>query len=172
MSNFKAPDVKGPRFRPKWKSYLKRETFKDLESEYPEVNFKGFSEIIKCFNKNLVQGMIDSREGVELPQGLGYVFMGSCKPPKRSMIDYLASAKYGKQIRHRNLGEDGRLLKLFYTNCTSKYKFRSRQIWSLKFCKPVRKRCSIAFKENWPFYTEVDDVLKVSAYFKKKRNGN
>ena len=54
---------------------------------------KQFKDIVMTFNSLLVEGVIDNRDGVELPDGIGFIFMASCPPTKKenikNMIDNL-----------------------------------------------------------------------------------
>ena len=114
--------------------------------------------------------MIDNRDGVELPQGLGYIFMGSCPAPKnKKNIDMKKSKDTGVKSIYKNWDSDNLLLKIFYTNCTSKYPFQNRQVWSLKAIKPLRVKASEVYKKNWPKYIVVDPSEKISAMFDRAR---
>ena len=39
-------------------------------------------KVIKSFNGKVWEGVIDNRNGIELPESLGYLFIGSCPPSK------------------------------------------------------------------------------------------
>ena len=42
---------------------------------------------IKAFNKKVADEVIHNRNGVELMNGLGRIFVGTCKSPKKKNID-------------------------------------------------------------------------------------
>lgn len=172
MKSIKKPNITGPRFRTKRVSILTVNTLKEFKKKYPEyknLTLTEFKNIIMTFNNNLVDGIIDNRNGIELPDGLGFIFMGSCPAAKNKNIDYKKSIEYGVEASYRNWDSDNRLLKIFYTNCSSKHPFENKQVWSLKAVKQFRKKASIAFKENWSKYIEVTPDQKVSAMFDRHR---
>ena len=128
------------------------------------------------FNQNIADGIIDNRNGIELPEGLGYIFMGTCPPAKKTNVNYKASVETGVTSSFRNWDSDNKLLKIFYTNHSTKYPFSNKQVWSFKAVKQFRKSASEAFKKNWSKYIEVAPTEKISAKFdayrKKERIRN
>ena len=46
------------------------------------------------FNKNIATEVINNREGVELPEKLGYLFIGKYKKSMKDNVDYGSSIKY------------------------------------------------------------------------------
>tara|TARA_R110000751_G_scaffold167588_1_gene273508 strand:- start:521 stop:1108 length:588 start_codon:yes stop_codon:yes gene_type:complete len=174
MTNtFRTPDLNAPRFRPKRSVMLNKKLFLKFKDKYPEhkdLTLAEFKLIVRTFNEKLGEGMIDNRDGVELPEGLGYLFMGSCPLAKnKNNVNMKASKDLGFSAVHKNWESDNLLMKIFYTNCTSKYPFQNRQVWSLKAIKPLRVKASIAYKEDWPKYIAIDPTEKISAMFDKAR---
>lgn len=172
MRTIKNPNVKGPRFRGHRMSILTNETLKALKKKYPEyayLSLTDFRDIIMTFNKNIVEGILENRNGIELPEGLGFIFMGSCPPAKKKNIDYHKSQELGIEVIHRNWDSDNNLLKIFYTNYMSKYPFANKEVWVFKAVKQFRKKASASFKENWPRYIQVDPTKKIASLFDRRR---
>jgi hypothetical protein len=172
MKYIKKPDLNGPRFKNKRVSILTAKTlkkFKEKYSQYEDVSISDFKKIIMTFNTNLVEGIIKNRNGVELPDGLGYIFMGTCPKPKKKNIDFKRSIDYGIETIHKNWDSDNNLLKIFYTNYNTKYPFHNKQIWAFKAVKHFRKKASDAYKDNWTKYIEVSSTQKISAMFDRHR---
>jgi len=172
MKSFKQPDLNAPRFRPKRVNLLNKDLYERFIEKYPEhagISLQQFKDIINKFNGNLYQGIIDNRDGVELPDGLGYIFMGSCPPAKKQNVDVLKSLKYGVVANHKNWDSDNKLLKIFYTNRPSKYPFQNKQVWAFKAVKQFRKDASEAFKVNWAKYIVVDNTRKISTMYAQLR---
>jgi len=172
MKPVNKPDLNAPRFRTKRISVLTTATLKAFKKKYPEnssMDLKQFKKIVMTFNANLVDGIIDNRNGVELPDGLGCIFMGSCPKAKKENIDFARSIEFGYAATHRNWDSDNKLLKIFYTNHNTKYPFHNKQVWSFKAVKQFRKAASEAFKENYTMYIEVDPMAKISAMFDRHR---
>jgi len=172
MRNIKKPDLNAPRFRNKRKTVITRDKlklFKKKHPEHSEITFKEFKKIIMAFNNNMMEGVIDNRDGIELPAGLGFIFMGTCPPAKKQNIDFVKSIKYGIKTTYKNWDSDNKLMKIFYTNHTTKYPFSNKQVWSFKAVKTFRKKASDAYKKNWAKYIEVDPMQKISAMYDKYR---
>jgi hypothetical protein len=172
MKTFKKPDLNAPRFRNKRKSVLTVDTLKKFKEKYPQykdLDYPQFKKIIMTFNQTIVDGIIDSRGGVELPDGLGYIFIGSCPAAKKKNIDFKKSTEFGVEATHRNWDSDNKLMKIFYTNRNTKYPFRNKQVWAFKASKPFRKAASAVYKEEWTKYIEVAPTEKISARFDRNR---
>jgi hypothetical protein len=166
------PDLNAPRFRPARTNVLKRSLYDAFIEKYPQykdVDLKTFKNIIRTFNEQLYNGIIDNRDGVELPEGLGFIFMGTCPTAKKSNIDIAKSLEYGVVVNHQNWDSDNNLLKIFYTNYTSRYPLQNKQVWAFKAVRQFRKAASEAYKEKWPQYIVVDPTKKISALFSRMR---
>jgi hypothetical protein len=172
MKEIKKPDLAGPRFRTKRISILKAKTLKDLKKKYPEyssLSLTEFKNIIMTFNAKIAESVINNRNGVELPDGLGFIFMGTCPAAKKKNVDFKKSIDFGVEASFRNWDSDNKLLKIFYTNRNSKHPFENKQVWSFKAVKQFRHDASVAFKDNWTKYIEVSPDQKISAMFDRHR---
>lgn len=158
-----------PRYRTERMELLTMKLHEKFMEKFPEhktTSFDLFKTIVTTFNKNLYLGAIDNRDGVELPEGLGHIFIGTCQPPKRS-IDYASSFKYNTEIRYRNFETDGHLGKIFYTSFAGKYRFKDREIWKFKGHRDFTQAVSKAYLKNWKKYVEVDNFQKISKLYVK-----
>lgn len=172
LRKMKKPDITGPRFREKYTTLLNKQTFDAFVKKYPKyanLDIKDFKLIVQSFNMNIANGMIDNRNGIELPEGLGFLFLGTCPPKKTKTIDYARSAEYGVETSYRNWESDNNLLKIFYTNYNAKHSFQNKNLWMFKVAKPVRCRASKAYKENWTKYIKIDPTQKISIMFDRQR---
>lgn len=172
MKEIRKPNLNGPRFRERRISVLTIKTLKKFKVRYPEHNsldLATFKDIVMTFNKSIVESIIANRNGVELPDGLGYIFMGTCPSPKKKNIDYGKSLNYGVETTHKNWDSDNKLLKIFYTNNSTKYPFKNKNVWSFKANKEFRQKASLEYKENWARYIEVPPSKKISSMFNKHR---
>ena len=172
MKEIRKPNLNGPRFRERRISVLTIKTLNKFKSRYPEhksLDLATFKDIVMTFNKLIVKSIIANRNGAELPDGLGYIFMGTCPSPKKKNIDYGKSLNYGIETVHKNWDSDNKLLKIFYTNNSTKYPFKNKNIWSFKANKEFRQKASLEYKENWGRYIEVPPHKKISSMFNKHR---
>lgn len=170
MMTVKKPNMKGPRYREKWITVATANVIKEFKEKYPEyadLEPAEFKKIVKTFNKVLAQAVVDNRNGIELPEGLGHIFMGCCPRPKGKNINFPVAREKGIAQIHRNSESDNKLLKIFYTNNTSKIPFQNKEVWSFKASTAFRKIASAAFKEDYTKYVVVDPMLKISAIFKR-----
>jgi hypothetical protein len=172
MSNFRKPDLNAPRYRPKVLNVLNKELWKSFLIKYPQykgLTYKNFKKIIGDSNRVLWENVINNRDGVELPESLGFIFLGSCyvKNKNKVNINYGKSIKEGIKISNNNWESDGLLGKIFYTNYSVKYKVQDRQIWTFVPCRYFKRSVAKEYPENWTKYVKVDDRMKVSRLYTK-----
>lgn len=166
---FKKPDVKAPRYRAKTYQVMNDKFFNDFKKKYPKYNKIANTQLRKIgkrFNTLFWETVIDKRDGVELPQGLGYIFIGTCKKSaKKNNIDYAKSNKYGIKVTNKNWETDGKLAKIFYTNYAAKYKFIYRECWAFVACRNFKRTVAKTYPENWSMYVQVDPHKKIRKMF-------
>lgn len=175
MITINKPNLEAPRFRSKRHNvlddnFVKR--FTEQHPQYKDLPINKFRDIIVSYNEALWKTAVDNRDGVELPEGLGHIFIGSCPSPKRDNIDIPSSLKAGVRLNHRNFESDNYLAKIFYTNFSaySKYRFRNRQLWKFKGCRLFTRAASEGYRKDWKKYVIVDNLTLVCDLYKKKVN--
>lgn len=172
MTNqYREPDRKAPRYRTSRLGLLNKELHSRFVNEFPEhngVDSDQFKDIIRTFNNAIWENAIESRDGTELPEGLGFTFIGTCPPPKKKNYDPIASTKYGQKISHRNFESDNFLAKIFYTNFASKYKFKDREVWKFTGVRDFKIAVAKAYPDNWKKYVQIDNWQNVSKLFMRK----
>jgi hypothetical protein len=70
MNEFKSPDLTGPRYRPKVHTMLNKEFFDSFRKKYPRyknVDNDTLKKVIRSFNKSVWTKVIDTRDGMQLP---------------------------------------------------------------------------------------------------------
>lgn len=166
---FNKPDLNAPRFRPKRYNLLnvnfcnkikeKNENCKDLTNNQ-------IKEVIKTFNNNIWESVIEKRDGVELLEQLGYIFIGTCQKKKNDNPDNKKSIDYGVKVQHQNWESDQYTAKIFYTNYETKYKFKYHQYWGFKAVRDFKRKVSKEYPINWKKYVIVDNYVKISKIFR------
>tara|TARA_B100001287_G_C22675082_1_gene527229 strand:+ start:590 stop:1171 length:582 start_codon:yes stop_codon:yes gene_type:complete len=172
MKEFNRPDVKAPRFRPKVYSVLNKEFFEKFKIKHPKYKNLDDSKlrtIIKSFNEMISDKVIDYRDGIELPQQLGWLFIGTCQTSKKDNIDFGKSREHGVQVTNKNWETDGKLAKIFYSNHAPKHKFRNREFWGFVACRKFKRNVSKTYPENWNKYLVVDPLKKLKLSYAKTR---
>lgn len=172
----KKPNVQGPRCREKFTTTLNETTFLAFKKKYPQyksLTLDEFKVIVRTFNELLINSVIDNRNGIELPEGLGFIFIGTCQTPKKKFImDYGTSNKTGVKTSHKNWESDNNLMKIFYSNYNTKHSFQHKQVWAFRPGKPFRHKASVAYKEQWTKYIPINPTEKVSVFFDRNRREN
>jgi len=179
INNFRKPDLNAPRYREKRLGLLNIEVirkFKDKYPHYENIDNDKLKDIIKLYNNRLWKGVIENRDGVELPDSLGYLFIGTCSPSKTVNTNYALSKEYGKVLQNKNWETDGNIGKIFYTNWSTKYRFKNREFWRFKACRKFKRSVAKAYPDNWNKYRVMKNKYRIAHLFnfdppKSKLNG-
>jgi hypothetical protein len=170
MKEFKKPDVKAPRFRPEVYNVLNKEFFDLFRKKYPRyknLDNDSLKKIVKTFNKYIFQTVIDTRDGVQLPESLGWIFIGTCQQSKKNNIDFSKSVKYGVTVSNKNWETDGKLAKIFFTNLAPKHRVKNREFWSFRACRDFKRSVAKTYPENWNMYVRLDPLSKLETIYRK-----
>lgn len=170
---FKKPNLNAPRYREKRLSLLNKTLLNEFKEKYPKyqsIDNERLKKIIRLYNKNLWHGVIDNRDGVELPDSLGYLFIGSCSPAKynKKNINYAESNKYGKVLQNNNWDTDGHIGKIFYTNASAKYKFKNRELWKFEACRQFKRSVATEYPKDWTKYTVIQNKYQIAHLYQNK----
>ena len=171
MRKYNKPDLNAPRYRPKKLNLLNSDFCDRLRKDHPKLanlSDRQIKDVISGFNGKIWQTVIDERDGVELPEQLGYIFVGTC-PRKKSNVDFNTSAKYGEIIQNRNWESDDYLAKIFYTNFETKYKFRHNDMWGFTGLRNFKRTVGQTYPINWKRYIIVDNLTRISRLFRKEK---
>lgn len=171
MKEFKKPDVTAPRFRPVVYNVLNKEFFNELKKRYPKYKHLTETEIrkiIKSFNILVYQNVIEKRNGIQLPEQVGWLFIGSCQKSKKQNINFAKSLKYGVTVTNNNFETDEKLAKIFFTNFAQKYKMKNREYWSFVACRDFKRSVAKNYCDNWNMYIVVDSTKKLNTAYSKE----
>jgi hypothetical protein len=170
MREFKKPDLTAPRYRPGVHSIMNKEFFESFKKKHPKYkNLENIElrKIVKHFNKILYQTVIDTRDGVLLPEQIGWLFIGTCQSPKKENIDFAKSNKYGVAVSNKNWETDGKLAKIFFTSHALKHKMKNREFWSFVACRDFKRLVAKTYPENWNMYVVVNPTEKLKLTYNK-----
>lgn len=170
MREFKKPNVSAPRFRPETYNILNDDFFKNFKKKYEKykaIKNSDLKNIIKKFNQLLYTTVIDLRDGIQLPESIGWLFIGTCEKSKKQNVDYAKSLKYGVSVSNTNWETDGKLAKIFFTNFAPKHKMKNREFWSFKACREFKRSVAKTYPENWNMYIVVDATKKLNLNYSK-----
>lgn len=169
-------DYTAPRYRPDsttvanenfFRTFFKQNPqFKQLRKKYSDKELKSF---IKTFNEKLAQTAIDNRDGVYLPEQLGWIYLATIKRPKRT-VNNKVSNEHGYDIAFPNHHSDGKLLKIAYSNRSSN--FENKDLWMFAASHDFKDKASKAFAQNYMRYYPLEDSRAIksrkNAYYEKE----
>ena len=164
MKEFKSPDLTAPRYRPEVHTIMNKEFFESFKKKHPkykDLDNVELRKIVKYFNNTLYQTVIDTRDGVQLPEQIGWLFIGTCQSPKKQNIDFVKSKKYGVAVTNKNWETDGKLAKIFFTSYALKHKMKNREFWGFVACREFKRAVAKAYPENWNMYLVVEPTRKI-----------
>lgn len=164
MKEFKSPDLTAPRYRPEVHTIMNKEFFESFKKKHPKykaLDNVELRKIVKYFNNTLYQTVIDTRDGVQLPEQIGWLFIGTCQSPKKQNIDFVKSKKYGVAVTNKNWETDGKLAKIFFTSYALKHKMKNREFWGFVACREFKRAVAKAYPENWNMYLVVEPTRKI-----------
>jgi hypothetical protein len=170
MKQIKKPDVTAPRFRPEVHNVLTKEFFKAFRKKHPkfkDVDIEVLRSIAKTFNRTVFQTVIDTRDGVQLPESIGWLFIGTCQQSKKKNIDFAKSHMYGVTVSNNNWATDGKLAKIFYTNYAPRIKMKNKEYWSFVACREFKRSVAKSYPENWNMYAAVEPNTKIRNTYQK-----
>jgi len=168
---YKKPDLNAPRFRPKRLNLTNKEFYKKFiedNPKYAHLTLEQFKEVINVFNKKIWETVVEYRDGVELPEQLGYIFIGSC-PRKKSNVDFKKSEHYGVILQNQNWESDNYTAKIFYTNFETKYRFKHHELWGFKGVRDFTRKVGQTYPLEWKKYLMVENMMKISRLFRKEK---
>ncbi len=171
MRQCKKPDLNAPRYRPKKLNFTNVEFYNRFIEEHPKyanVTADKFKEVINSFNGKIWETVIENRDGVELPEQLGYLFIGTC-PRKKSNVDFSKSKEHGVIIQHQNWESDNYAAKIFYTNYETKYRFKHHEMWGFTGIRNFKRTVAQTYPVNWKKYVMVDNLVRISRIFRKEK---
>lgn len=171
-TTYKKPDLNAPRYRPKKLNLTNVNVYNKFIEENPRfssLTATQFKEVISTFNGKIWQHVIDHRDGVELPEQLGYLFIGTCPRKHGDNPNYKVSNEYGKKVQNQNWESDQYVAKIFYTNFETKYRFKHHDMWGFTGLRDFKRTVAKTYPQEWKKYVQVDNLVKVSLLFRKQK---
>lgn len=169
MKEFKVPDLKAARYRSTALTFDNAKTHKEFQAKYPhhsDMESRTFSKIIKVFNGLIWRAVVENRDGVQLPESLGHLFIGTCPAPKKTNINFHASAQHGVAVQNRNWETDNKIAKIFYTNYYEKYRFANRELWTFQAVRQFKRTVAKEYPESYQRYVVMSPDLRISSLYR------
>jgi hypothetical protein len=175
LREIKRPNLKAPRFRPCNFSLFNKEFCKKVRKQHKDLtglSDEAIKAIIHTCGQVVQEKVVAVRDGVELPEQLGFLFIGSTPATKNGNIDYKKSIELGREVRHKNWETDELTGKIFYTNYGAKYRFKFREAWRFLPVRQFKRYVAARYPSNYLNYVKIDSHIKVSWMFQKKVRGS
>lgn len=170
MRTYKKPDLNAPRYRPSKLNFTNLGFYNKFIEEHPIyafLTYEKFKEVIKTFNGKIWETAIQDRDGIELPEQLGFIFIGTCPRAVKENVDYKKSEHYGKAVQNQNWESDQYIAKIFYTSFEIKYSFKHHDMWGFVGLRDFKRTVAKVYPTDWKKYVVVDDVVRTSRIFRK-----
>ena len=161
----KISDPRGPRCRTPRHVTINREVYDKYLEQNPnsKLTFTEFKQICLRGNTLYRQAIMKNREGIELPERMGRMFIGAYEKGKdKPYYDWAVLRKKKVAYSHKNWESDRYVCKLFYTNFGNQNKYQLRQYWYFNGCRKATEETSKNFRENWNFYVKIPRFQKMS----------
>lgn len=171
MKSFKTPDIHAPRYRPQRTRLVNRALVEDINAHLkhsPALDRKDVLKIIETYNRQIWETAIAHRDGVELPERLGCIFLGRCLPKISTNTNFKSSAERQRIVEHKNWDSNDFLLKIFYTNHEGRYRFEDHKLWGFDAARVFTRAASAAFKDIWTRCIHIDHTFKIARLFRKR----
>lgn len=169
---YKKPDLNAPRYRPTKLNLTNSDFYNKFIQDNPKhshLTIDQFKDVIKTFNGMIWEAVINERDGIQLPEQLGYIFIGSCPKKKGDNTNYKKSEHYGVKVQNQNWESDQYTAKIFYTNFETKYRFKNHELWGFKGLRDFTRAVAKTYPTEWKKYVQVDNKLKISRLFRMEK---
>lgn len=163
--SYAIPDKKAPRFKRATYSPLNIELFKRFRKAHPNSpidTWAKFRSLVIAGNDIYRQFVVTNRNGIELPNQIGNMFIGACPRKKDDNPDAILSQRLGIKVQNKNWETSQYLCKIFYSSYMTKYKFPLRKYWYFKAARVFKQESSKSFLTNWNYYIKVSPFQKLS----------
>ena len=168
IKKYNKPDLHKPRYRRDALGMLNQVFYDKYRKKYPNtiLTDKQIKQIINLFNSKCSNEIVSTRDGLDLPKQLGYLFIGACKI-KEKPVDVPKSLELEQEVHAQNWETNQWICKVCYTNYASKYRFRNAACWGFEPSKELSNAASKAFKANHKLYVITDNFRKFNRLFKR-----
>ena len=79
------------------------------------------------------------------------------------------SKQYGKVIQNKNWDTDGNVGKIFYTNYSPKYRFKTRELWQFIAIRQFKRAVAKTYPKQWKKYVRMQSKIRVADIVKNKK---
>lgn len=173
MKTYRKTDRRAPRFRVAKYRYtaLNKELFDRFKEANPNVkmDYLFFKDTILSINEEIVNFVMDNREGVFLPSGMGRVYLGLF-PPKERPLRVETIRNEGIHATHFNFDSNGFMGKIIWLFDDTRYKTENLKYYGFIGYRTFKNRASNAFRTEPGRYVREANMIRSHEFFKRKKN--
>lgn len=171
MRNYIHVDKKEPRFRVSKYRFqsINREMFAEFEQKHPNIkmDYLTFKDIIMAINQEIVNLVIDNRDGVFLPKGMGRLYLGLYPFKVAKKIE--ENGKIKKVLLDFQIGNSQGKIMWSWSNV--KYRTDNLNYFSFIGHRDFKTRASHAFINNPERYVRDIKSIRKEEILKRKEYG-
>ena len=75
-------------------------------------------------------------------------------------------------LQNKNWDTDGNIGKIFYTNYSTKYRFKNRELWHFTAVRNFKRTIAKKYPEEWTKYIVMKNKIRVTDLYKKDKLKN
>lgn len=173
MRTYRISDRKEPRFRVSKFRYtvLNRELYDKFKQQNPniKIDYITFKEIVITINQEIVNFVIDNKEGVFLPANMGRIHLG-LYPPKERPSNAEVIQNEGIQATHFNFDSNGFVGKIIWLSGDTQYKTENTKFYGFIGHRDFKTRASQGFRNNPELYIRPATMIKAHEHYKRINN--
>lgn len=147
-------DKKAPRFFKTRLDIADKELVSEFLKEFPQYadmkelqSSQEIKRLTKKCNSAIWKHTIDNRDGIDLPERLGVLFIGG-KTSVYTPVDYGATNKYGTEVLMHNYESNGIIGKVFYSRHSRNHGMTVKTMWTFKPCREYTNAVKDAFRNG------------------------
>ena len=125
-------------------------------------------DIARSYNEKVKDYIMENRDGVELAQSLGRLFIVSYKS-KAKYKDQKSSKEEGREVYFKNPETEGMNCKIMHTVYRQKYVFLNSRLYGFKAMQQFSRKVSGFYRDNYKKYIFLNDIRKFQELDNKLR---
>lgn len=173
MRRYRIVDKTAPRFRLSKFRYtvLNRELFDKFKEKYPNIkmDYLVFKDIVCAINEEFISYVINNKEGVFLPCGMGKIYL-CMYPPKERYLNDVVKREQGIHSTHFNFHSSDFVGKITWIMDGVKYKTDNTEFYGFIGHRNFKTRASNAFKTQPELYIREARMIRAHEHYKRKNN--
>lgn len=159
--------------------------FQKIKAQHPQLakySMAQIRKILREFNKLIADAIVENVDGVHLPERCGHIMVVSTKVKHNRIVDRKMSSDTGKYVYYNNAHTEDFMPSILFTTCYRKeftgtpshpsHMFENWKYWSFTGCQELKRKVSIAFRNDWKKYRPTPYIKSITRFVEKERINN